>query len=74
MRRAGLNSTQINAIKRLFHIVYLQHLSLPNALTLVEAELGQVDVVQEWVQFVRESKRGINGCEDVPLRKLELAA
>jgi UDP-N-acetylglucosamine acyltransferase len=74
MRRAGLNSTQINAIKRLYHVVYLQHLALPNALKLIENELGHVDVVQEWVQFVRESKRGINGCEDVPIRKFEIAA
>ncbi len=61
MRRAGLSSMQISAIRRLYHIVYLQNLSLPNAIQRAEAELGDVDVVQEFLQFVRESKRGING-------------
>jgi UDP-N-acetylglucosamine acyltransferase len=74
MRRAGLNSAQINAIRRVYHIIFLQHMALPNALTEVEREVGHVDVVQEFVRFVRESKRGINGCEDVPVRKLEIAA
>ncbi len=61
MRRAGLSSKQISAIRRLYHIVYLQNLSLPNAVQRAEAELGGVDVVQEFLRFVRESKRGING-------------
>jgi UDP-N-acetylglucosamine acyltransferase len=74
MRRAGMSSAQINAIRRVYHIVYLQHMSLPNALAEVESEVGQIDVVQEFVRFVRESKRGINGCEDVPFRKLDMAA
>jgi UDP-N-acetylglucosamine acyltransferase len=74
MRRAGLDSAQINAIRRVYHIVFLQHLALPNALVEVEREVGHIDVVQEFVQFVRESKRGINGCEDVPVRTLEIAA
>jgi UDP-N-acetylglucosamine acyltransferase len=74
MRRAGLSSAQINAIRRLYHILYLQQLSIPNALTQIEAELGGVDVVREFVQFVRDSKRGINGCPDVNPPKLEIAA
>jgi UDP-N-acetylglucosamine acyltransferase len=61
MRRAGLSAEQINAVRQLFHIMYLQGLSLPNALSRAEAELGHMDVVQEFLQFVRESKRGING-------------
>ncbi len=74
MRRAGLDTDQINAIRRLYHILYLQNLATPNALAQIEAELGHVDVVKEFVQFVRESKRGINGVEDVTLKKLEIAA
>jgi UDP-N-acetylglucosamine acyltransferase len=61
MRRAGMTAAQINAIRRVYHIVYLQGLSLPNALAKVEAELGAVDVVREFVDFVRQSQRGING-------------
>lgn len=74
MRRAGLSSAQISAIRRVYHIMYLQHLSVPNALVEVEAELGHIDVVQEYIRFVRESKRGINGCVDGPDRILEMAA
>lgn len=61
MRRAGFTSEQISAIRRVYHIVYLQGLTLPNALRQVESELGHVDVVREFVDFVRQSKRGING-------------
>jgi UDP-N-acetylglucosamine acyltransferase len=61
MRRAGLSAEQINSIRRLYHIIYLRGLALPNALALAEQELGGVDVVQEFLKFVRESKRGING-------------
>jgi UDP-N-acetylglucosamine acyltransferase len=74
MRRAGLSSAQINAIRRVYHIMYLQHLSVPNALAEAEAELGHIDVVQEFIKFVRESKRGINGCVDGTNGMLELAA
>ncbi len=74
MRRAGLNSAQINAIRRVYHIMYLQHLSTPNAMAEVEAELGHIDVVQEFLNFVRESKRGINGVAEGPGTSLEMAA
>lgn len=59
MRRAGLTSAQIDAVRRLYHIVYLQGLALPNALIQVMSELGHVDVAREFVQFVKNSKRGI---------------
>jgi UDP-N-acetylglucosamine acyltransferase len=63
MRRAGMTSDQINAIRRLYHIVYLQHLTFPNALAKVEAELGRYEAVQEYLRFARESKRGICGVQ-----------
>ncbi|HMP17783.1 MAG TPA: acyl-ACP--UDP-N-acetylglucosamine O-acyltransferase, partial [Gemmatales bacterium] len=74
MRRAGLSSAQINAIRRVYHIMYLQHLAIPNALQEAEAELGHIDVVQEFIQFVRDSKRGINGVCDGPGTTLDIAA
>jgi UDP-N-acetylglucosamine acyltransferase len=74
MRRAGLSTTQISAIRRVYHIMYLQHLSVPNALAEVDAELGHIDVVQEYLKFVRESKRGINGCVEGSIDVLEMAA
>lgn len=74
MRRAGLTTAQINAIRRVYHIMYLQHLSVPTALAEIEAELGHIDVVQEFIQFVRESKRGINGCVEGTAHTLYMAA
>jgi UDP-N-acetylglucosamine acyltransferase len=71
MRRAGFTSTQIDAVRRLYHIVYLQGLALPNALTQVMSELGHVDVAREFVQFVKNSKRGICAA---PGRKLPTGA
>ncbi|GBD35983.1 Acyl-[acyl-carrier-protein]--UDP-N-acetylglucosamine O-acyltransferase [bacterium HR36] len=61
MRRAGFTAEQIDAIRWLYHVMYLQKLSVPTALARIEAELGHVDVVQEFVRFVRSSKRGICG-------------
>ena len=60
MRRAGLAEEQINSLRQVYHVVFLRGLSLPNALTRVEQELGHVDVVREFVTFVRQSQRGIN--------------
>jgi UDP-N-acetylglucosamine acyltransferase len=71
MRRAGMTSAQISAIRRVFHIVFLRGLTLPNALARVEAELGAIDVVREFVAFVRQSQRGING---VQVHRTKLAA
>jgi UDP-N-acetylglucosamine acyltransferase len=67
MRRAGFTSPQIDAVRRLYHIVYLQGLAVPNALAEVMSELGHIDVAREFVQFVKNSKRGI--CS-APGRKL----
>ncbi len=71
MRRAGLKTEEINAIRKLYHIMYLQRLNLPNALARVEAELGHFDVVQEYIQFVRSSQRGISGVQG-PARFVDL--
>lgn len=63
MRRAGMRSEEITAMRQLYHIVYLQNNSLPNALAEVERELGGVPAVQEFLAFVRGSKRGISGVQ-----------
>ncbi len=61
MRRAGMKTEEINAIRRLYHIVYLQENILPVALALAESELGRFAAVREYLDFVRASKRGIAG-------------
>jgi UDP-N-acetylglucosamine acyltransferase len=75
MRRAGLNSSQIEAMGQVYGIVYLRGLTLPNALAMAELELGSVDVVREFVDFVRQSRRGINGIRGQgarPARRLKV--
>jgi len=60
MRRAGLSSEQINAVRSAFRILFRDGLVLPAALAKLERELGHVDVVAEMVAFLRETPRGIN--------------
>jgi UDP-N-acetylglucosamine acyltransferase len=61
MRRAGMKTEEIAAIRQLYHIVYLQGNTVPVALARVEQELGNFAAVREYVEFVRSSKRGIAG-------------
>lgn len=60
MRRAGLGSEQIEAVRRAFQLLYREGLILSRALERVEQELGDRDVVRELVTFIRQSRRGIN--------------
>jgi UDP-N-acetylglucosamine acyltransferase len=60
MRRAGLTSAQIEAVRRAFHLLYREGRAVPDALNQMERELGHVNVVAELVAFIRASKRGIN--------------
>jgi UDP-N-acetylglucosamine acyltransferase len=59
MRRAGIPAAHIDAVRRAFHLLYLQDLLLPQALQQIEAELGTVPEVAEMVAFIRASTRGI---------------
>jgi UDP-N-acetylglucosamine acyltransferase len=60
LRRAGLGARGAAAVRRAYRAVFLRGLALPEALALVEAELGGVAAVREFVAFVRASARGIN--------------
>jgi UDP-N-acetylglucosamine acyltransferase len=64
MRRAGMTTTQIDAVRQAYHAIFLRGNILPVALAQVEKELGSVDVVAEMLRFIRESKRGINWTRD----------
>jgi UDP-N-acetylglucosamine acyltransferase len=61
MRRAGMPSPEIQAVRRAFAFIYRERLPIPAALLRMEAELGQFAAIRELVQFIRESKRGICG-------------
>jgi UDP-N-acetylglucosamine acyltransferase len=60
MRRAGIPTANIDAVRRAFHVLYRQGLILPKALAKIESELGTVPEVAEMVAFIRASARGIN--------------
>ncbi len=60
MRRAGISHADIDAVRKVFHLIYRQGLSMPNALQQIEQELSEVGVAQEMVSFIRRSTRGIS--------------
>lgn len=60
MRRAGLNSEQIEAVRRAYHLLYGKGLMMTQAVKQAEEELGRIDVVAEMLAFIRQSSRGIN--------------
>jgi UDP-N-acetylglucosamine acyltransferase len=59
MRRAGIPSDHIDAVRRAFQLIYHSGLGLIEALVRVEQEVGQVSEVAEMVAFIRQSQRGI---------------
>lgn len=59
MRRAGISSGSIDAIRKAFHILYRSRMLLSASLPRLEQELGDVPEVVELVSFIRASKRGI---------------
>jgi UDP-N-acetylglucosamine acyltransferase len=61
MRRAGIPTPEIQAVRRAFAMIYKDRLPIPAALLRMEAELGRFAAVRELVAFVRASKRGICG-------------
>lgn len=61
MRRAGMSSAEIQAVRRAFAMIYKERMTIPAALERMEAELGHFPAVMEVVRFVRSSRRGICG-------------
>jgi UDP-N-acetylglucosamine acyltransferase len=59
MRRAGMPSEQIDAVREAYRVLYLQRKVLPAAVSRIEQLLGHVAAVAELLAFIRNSKRGI---------------
>lgn len=59
MRRAGFKKTDIDAVRSACHILYREGNLLSTALEKMNSALGQQEVIQEMLQFIHESKRGI---------------
>jgi UDP-N-acetylglucosamine acyltransferase len=60
LRRAGLTPEAIGALREAFRILYKEGRSQNTALDRIEADLGTVPEVTEFVTFIRETTLGIN--------------
>jgi UDP-N-acetylglucosamine acyltransferase len=60
LRRAGCTPESIDALRQAFRTFYREGRTQGGALDRIEAELGAVAEVDEFVRFIRESKIGIN--------------
>lgn len=60
MKRAGFPSSEITAVRKAFRIICHRGLTISAALEMVVDDLGESPAVQEMVQFIRESKRGVS--------------
>ncbi len=72
MRRAGLSHQSIDAMRQAFRIFYREGRSQTAALARIEADLGSVPQVIEFVTFIRESKMGINPARSVDRKNRNL--
>jgi UDP-N-acetylglucosamine acyltransferase len=59
MRRAGIPTAHIDAVRRAFRLLYRNRMTVPAALTHMERDLGDVPEVAEMIAFIRASSRGI---------------
>jgi UDP-N-acetylglucosamine acyltransferase len=59
LERNGVSAEAQAALRQAFKIIFREGLSLPNALTRVEAELPPLAEIRHLVQFIRSSERGI---------------
>lgn len=62
LRRAGFSSSNIQALKKITTLFYQQKLTLDRILGMIEADavLAQDPCVQQFVQFIQQSQRGIS--------------
>jgi UDP-N-acetylglucosamine acyltransferase len=59
LRRAGISSADIGTVREAFRILYRSGLLARPAVDRLEAELGGHPLVDEMIQFVRGSRRGV---------------
>ncbi len=66
LRRHGFSRETIEALKKAYNIVFREAKTLTQGLDIAEKELGSVPEVKRFIQFIRDSKRGvpIHGDED----------
>ncbi len=59
LRRAGFSEETINALKQAYRIVFRTRTPLAKALEQVQAEVPQTPEVRHFVEFIRNSERGV---------------
>ena len=64
LRRAGIPAANITAIRTAFRILYKEGRTQTGALERIEADLGAVPEVAEFVEFIRASTLGISPARD----------
>lgn len=63
LKRHGFPLNVRCALSKAFKLMYRSKLHLEEALACIEAEIEPLPEIQHWVQFCRESKRGILGLQ-----------
>jgi UDP-N-acetylglucosamine acyltransferase len=61
MRRAGISAREIQAVRSAYKMLYLSGLLIRDAVARMDSELGEFSTVQELIQFIRTTKRGVPG-------------
>jgi len=60
MRRAGIPSASIDAVRRAYHILYREQSSIPTSCEKMERSLGHIPEIHELLEFIKKSNRGIS--------------
>ena len=64
LRRAGFSSSTIAGLRDAFRILYKEGRTQSAALDRIEADLGEISEVSEFLAFIRESRLGVNPARD----------
>jgi UDP-N-acetylglucosamine acyltransferase len=59
LRRAGFSKDDINDIKNMYRLLYSENLTVEDAILRMEAEIGDTQWRREFVNFLRQSERGV---------------
>jgi len=60
MERQGISEAAQSAVRQAYKILFREGLSIPNALTRIEAGLPRLEEIECLVRFIRASERGIS--------------
>ena len=73
LRRGGVPSASIDALRQIYRIVYREGRPLPAAIDRVEADFGHVPEALEFTRFLRQTKTGINPARSTERGHFDLA-